>query len=156
MGQKRETETASRNAGPFVKRHSLSLTAAGLVVTLILLYAGADPRTHLGSFFGNAVADWTGVVVTVIATKYLYEAGSKGNRHPGTPSQSRLRQLVHTHTLTIFLLLTGIAWVILYEKMDSETKWGQVVGNIVSEWTQILGLVLMTKRLIERKSSDRR
>lgn len=155
MGQKRETETASRSGGQFVKRHSLSLTAAGLVITWVLLYAGADPRTHLGSFFGNAVADWTGVVVTVVATKYLYETGATGKRHPGSPSQSRLRELVHNHTLTIFLLLTGIAWVILYENMDSETKWGQVVGNIVSEWTQILGLVLMTKRLIERKSSHR-
>jgi hypothetical protein len=33
--------------------------------------------------------------------------------------------------------------------MDPNGKWGQVLGNIVSEWTQILGLVLMTKRLIE-------
>jgi hypothetical protein len=41
-------------------------------------------------------------------------------------------------------------------KVDSETKWGQVVGNIVSEWTQILALVLMTKRLIEQKSKERR
>jgi hypothetical protein len=31
------------------------------------------------------------------------------------------------------------------------------VGNIVSEWTQILGLVLLTKKLIEAgsKESDR-
>jgi len=29
------------------------------------------------------------------------------------------------------------------------------VGNIVSEWTQILGFVLMTKHFIERKSMDR-
>ena len=38
--------------------------------------------------------------------------------------------------------------------MDSESKWGQVVGNIVSEWTQVLGLVLMTKRLIESRSKE--
>jgi len=38
--------------------------------------------------------------------------------------------------------------------MNSEAKWGQVVGNIVSEWTQILGLVLMTKRFIERHSQE--
>ena len=31
---------------------------------------------------------------------------------------------------------------------------GQVVGNIVSEWTQILGLVLMTKILMERHSKE--
>ena len=50
--------------------------------------------------------------------------------------------------------LTGIAWVALYVSMDSEAKWGQVVGNIVSEWTQIIGLVLLTKRLIERHSKE--
>ena len=38
--------------------------------------------------------------------------------------------------------------------MNSESKWGQVVGNIVSEWTQVLGLVLLTKRLIERHSKE--
>jgi len=31
---------------------------------------------------------------------------------------------------------------------------GQVAGNIVSEWTQIIGLVLLTKRLIERHSKE--
>ena len=35
------------------------------------------------------------------------------------------------------------------------SKWGQVVGNLVSEWTQILGLVLMTKRLMEVGSKSR-
>jgi hypothetical protein len=38
--------------------------------------------------------------------------------------------------------------------MDPNSKWGQVVGNIVSEWTQILGLVLLTKRLMERGSKE--
>jgi hypothetical protein len=38
--------------------------------------------------------------------------------------------------------------------MDSEAKWGQVVGNIVSEWTQIFSLVLMTKVLIEPRSKE--
>jgi hypothetical protein len=57
-------------------------------------------------------------------------------------------------SLTIFLVLTGIAWVVLYARMNSESKWGQVVGNIVSEWTQIFGLVLLTKRLIEPHSKE--
>ena len=142
--------------GRFVRRHSLSIAAAGLLLVWILLYVGADPKTHLGSFFGNAIADWTGVVVTVIATKYLYEIGSKARKHPSGSFRSRLREAFRDHTLTIFLLLTGIGWAILYLSMDSEAKWGQVVGNIVSEWTQILGLVLMTKRLIERKKSSAR
>jgi hypothetical protein len=61
------------------------------------------------------------------------------------------------HSLTIFLLVTGVAWVVAFKTMDLGSKWGQVVGNIVSEWTQILGLVLMTKRLMEivlRKAID--
>jgi len=45
------------------------------------------------------------------------------------------------HSLTLFLLVTGIAWVVAFKAMDPNSKWGQVVGNIVSEWTQILGLV---------------
>ena len=45
-----------------------------------------------------------------------------------------------------------VAWTTLYVSVDSEAKWGQVVGNIVSEWTQIVGLVLLTKQLIERRS----
>jgi hypothetical protein len=56
--------------------------------------------------------------------------------------------------LTIFLVLTGAGWTLLYLKMDSEGRWGQVVGNIVSEWTQLLGLVLLTKRLMEEKSKE--
>jgi hypothetical protein len=58
------------------------------------------------------------------------------------------------HSLSLFLVLTGLAWVTLYVSMDSESHWGQVVGNIVSEWTQIFGLVLLTKRLIERHSRE--
>ena len=40
--------------------------------------------------------------------------------------------------------------------MNPDAKWGQVVGNLVSEWTQILGLVVLTKRLIERGSKESR
>jgi hypothetical protein len=42
----------------------------------------------------------------------------------------------------------------VYASLNSEAKWGQVVGNIVSEWTQILGLLLLTKRLIESRSKE--
>jgi hypothetical protein len=40
--------------------------------------------------------------------------------------------------------------------MDPNAKWGQVIGNIVSEWTQIFGLVLLTKRMIEHHSKESR
>ncbi|MCU1275374.1 MAG: hypothetical protein JWO48_2805 [Bryobacterales bacterium] len=139
----------------FFGHHSLSIAAVGILMIWIFLYARANPSTHLGSFFGNAVADWTGVLVTVIATKYFYEIGSAESRRPrGDNVRSHVRHIIRNHSLTIFLLLTEIGWIVLYIHMNSEAKWGQVVGNIVSEWTQLLGLVLLTKHLIEEKSKE--
>ena len=137
----------------FAKRHSLSLATAGVLLLWILLFTAADPRTHLGSFYGNAIADWSGMLVTIIATKYLYEASSKPRRGP---ARNRLHAFLRDHHLTIFLVLTGLGWLALFVRMNPEAKWGQVVGNLVSEWTQTLGLVLLTKRFIERKSSEKR
>ena len=147
----------TRASGPkagFLKHHSLSFAAIGVLLLWVFLYLYADPKTHRGSFFGNAIADWTGVVVTVIATKYFYEIGSAESRQPRRRLRNRLLESARNHSLTIFLLITGVGWLLLYLKMDSEGKWGQVIGNIVSEWTQLLGLVLMTKRLIEDKSKE--
>jgi hypothetical protein len=140
----------------FLRHHGLSLTASAILLLWLVLYIYADPATHRGSFFGNAIADWTGVVVTVIATKYFYEIGSAESRQPKRLFESRVREALRDHSLTIFLALTGLGWTLLYLKMDTEGKWGQVVGNIVSEWTQLLGLVLLTKRLIEQKSKESR
>lgn len=152
-----ERSPAVSPLGQFLSHHSLSIASIGLLLLWVLLYRGANPSTHLGSFFGNAIADWTGVVVTVLATKYFYEVGSAESRQPrGRPLRSHLREAIRRHSLTIFLLFTGIGWVALYLRVDSEAKWGQVVGNIVSEWTQLLGLVLMTKRLMEQKSKESR
>jgi hypothetical protein len=139
---------------PFIRKHSLSLAALGVVVTLIALYYRANPSTHMGSFFGNAIADWTGVLVTVLMTKHLYEKGSAESKQPKGKVPSALVEWLREHSLTLFLLVTGVAWVVAFRAMDPSSKWGQVVGNIVSEWTQILGLVLMTKRLIEVGSKE--
>ena len=138
----------------FIHQHSLGITSIAIVVVLICLYIFADPSTHLGGFFGNAIADWSGVVVTVFATKYLYERGSAESRQiKGTVANPSL-EWCREHSLSIFLLITGIGWVALYASMDSNAKWGQVVGNIVSEWTQIFGLVLLTKKLMEKHSKE--
>jgi hypothetical protein len=139
----------------FLREHSLSITSTIILCLWIVLYAVSDPSTHLGSFFGNAIADWSGVVVTVLATKYMYEKGSTESLDPH-PEQwlSPVRNLLRNHSLTIFLLITGIGWVVLYLHVNSEAKWGQVIGNIVSEWTQIFGLVLLTKKLIEKGSKE--
>lgn len=138
----------------FWKRHSLSLSAIAVTMLWLTLYWNADPKSHTGSFFGNALADWTGVVVTVIATKWFFEKDSKESRQPRPRYGSALLEALHEHSLTIFLIATGIGWVILYSRVNPESKWGTVVSNIVSEWSQQLGLVLLTKKLIERGSKE--
>ena len=138
----------------FLRKHSLGLGALGVVVTLIVAYTRADPSTHLGSFFGNAIADWTGVLVTVLMTKHLYERGSAESRNPKGKWKSPVLEFLREHSLTVFLVITWIGWVWAFRRMDTGSRWGQVVGNIVSEWTQILGLVWMTKILMEVGSRE--
>jgi hypothetical protein len=145
----------SRGSQHFLHKHSLSLAALGVVITWIALYIRSNPSTHWGSFFGNAIADWTGVLVTVVMTKYLYEKGSGESKQPKGREPSPVLEFLREHSLTLFLLITGAAWVVAFRAMDPNSKWGQVVGNIVSEWTQILGLVIMTKHLIEIGSKER-
>ena len=145
---------ARRGNHSFIHEHSLSIAAVIILTVWICLYAVSNPGTHLGSFFGNAIADWSGVVVMVFATKFLYERGSAESRRLPKNVLSPVWERLRDHSLSIFLVVTGIAWVAVYASMDSEAKWGQVVGNIVSEWTQIFGLVLLTKKLIERHSKE--
>ena len=145
-----------RRRRPWWQKHSLTLVAGAILVLWILLYAKSSPDTHLGSFFGNAIADWTGLVVMALATAHLYEKGSAESRQPRGILPSRVEEVLRDHSLTIFLLITGALWVALFARMNAQGKWGQVVGNIVSEWTQILGVVLLTKRLIEYGSKDSR
>ncbi len=86
--------------------------------------------------------------MTVVATKYLYERGAAESRPPPKNLQASAWQKLTDHSLSLFLLVTGLCWVGVYLHADPESKWGQVVGNVLSEWTQILALVLMTKRSI--------
>src|SRR5580698_5145470 len=109
----------------FIHRHSLGVAAVAILILWIVLYIFSDPNTHLGSFFGNAIADWSGVVVTVLATKYLYEKGSAESRRPPKTGLQPVLDWLYCHSLSIFLLLTGIGWVVLYMKMDPNAKWGQ-------------------------------
>jgi hypothetical protein len=139
---------------PFIKRHGLSLIVMAILALWLILYVVSDPSTHIGAFYGNAIADWTGTLLIVVATKYFYERGSKESRSPAHHYHSRFREFLEWHSLTIVLLVTGVAWAILYARMDSEGKAGQVVGNIVSEWTQVLGLVVITKYAGEMGSKE--
>ena len=138
----------------FFERHGLTIVTSCILLAWIVLYSVSDEKKHIGSFFGNAIADWSGVVVMILATKHLYERGSSESKEPKTKLAERFLETLREHSLTVFLLVTGIGWALLYAHSDSESKWGQVVGNIVSEWTQILGLVLLTKKLIEAGSKE--
>ena len=150
------SERRHRSRRSFIRRHSLSIVSIVLLGTWIVGYIFLDPRTHLGAFFGNAIADWSGSVVIILGTKFLYEVGSAESRPVLGCERPGWLNLLRRHSLTIFLLITGIGWAILFIKMDSESKWGQVVGNIVSEWVQMSGLVFLTKRLVEIGSKESR
>jgi len=67
-----------------------------------------------------------------------------------SPWLTTLRQ----HSLLIFIVVTGVGWTILFLRMNVDSKWGQVVGNIVSEWVKMAGLVFLTKRLVEIGSKE--
>jgi hypothetical protein len=138
----------------FFQRHGLTIITGAILVLWIVLYSISDEKRHIGSFFGNAIADWTGVVVMVLATKHLYERGSKESKEPGKKFGHKALEILREHSLTLFLLATGVGWVLLFAHSDSESKWGQVAGNIVSEWTQIIGVVLLTKKLVETGSKE--
>lgn len=149
-----EIRFRKRKSQTFFQRHGLTIITSAVLALWIVLYSMSDEKRHIGSFFGNAIADWTGVVVMLLATKYLYERGSSESNKPRKKLVNPMLEVLREHSLTIFLLLTGLGWVLIFAHADSGSKWGQVAGNIVSEWTQILGTVLLTKRLIEVGSKE--
>src|SRR6476646_6040444 len=139
---------------PFWKRHSPRLSASAVLALWFVLYVYSDPKTHPGSFFGNAIADWIGVVVTILATKWFFEKGSRESRQPRREHRNKALEFMHEHSLTIFLVLTGLGWLALFLRLNPESRWGTVVSNITSEWSQQIGLVVLTKKLIERGSKE--
>jgi len=133
----------------WLHEHSLSIVSVLLLLAWIIGYRLSDPKTHLGAFFGNAIADWSGSVVIILGTKFFYEIGSAESRPLRNRKSNRWLEILYEHSLLIFLAVTGIGWLVLYLRMRPEDPWGQVVGNIVSEW-------FLTKRLIERGSKESR
>jgi hypothetical protein len=140
----------------FLHDHSLTLVSLLVLGLWIILYRRADPETHVGAFYGNAIADWSGTVLIVMATKWLFERGSTESKKAPRHFKNRLREFLVEHSLTLFIIASGIGWIALYSVLNPMDKWGQVVGNIVSEWSQVLGMVLFTKVLVERGSKESR
>ena len=65
-------------------------------------------------------------------------------------------EFLREHSLLIFIGVTGIGSALLFLRTNPDSKSGQVVGNLVSEWGQMAGLVFVTKRLVGIGSKDRR
>ncbi len=91
--------------------------------------------------------------LSFVATKYFYERGSKESRQCDDDLHG-FRRFLFEHSLTIFLVLTGLIWAVLFARSNPNSKWGQVAGNVLSEWVQMIGLVYLTKGLIERGSPE--
>ncbi len=138
----------------FFHSHSLTIVASALLTAWIVLYCFSDPNTHWGSFFGNAIADWSGSVIIILGTKFLLEYRSAESRRVRGHLRNPVLDFFWRHSLLTFISVTGLGWALLFSKMDAQSKWGQVVGNLVSEWAQMGGLVFLTKRLIERGSKE--
>jgi hypothetical protein len=138
----------------FFRQHSLVLVLSAILACLVVAYQRSDKTTHLGTFYGNAVADWLGTLVLVVATKYFFETGSAESRKPHSHLHIRIGRFLGRHSLTVVLLATGAVWVAIYVRSDVDSKYGAVVGNIVSQWTQLLGLVLITKYASEIGSKE--
>jgi hypothetical protein len=138
----------------FFRQHSLVLVLSAIVACLVVAYQRSDKTTHLGTFYGNAVADWLGTLVLVVATKYFFETGSAESRKPRSHWHIRIGRFLGRHSLTVVLLATGAVWVAIYVRSDVDSKYGAVVGNIVSQWTQLVGLVLITKYASEIGSKE--
>jgi hypothetical protein len=134
------------------RRHSLSIVTGGVLLAWTLLYVASDPETHWGAFFGNAIADWSGLLIVILATKFLYERGSKESRK--LTGGNKLHGFIREHSLSLFFVVTGIGWLLLYVHLKPTARWGEVVGNVLSEWTQILGVVLLTKKFFEVHSKE--
>ena len=139
---------------PWIVRHSLTIVAAGLLLLWVAGYLSLDPDSHLAAFCGNAIADWSGSLVIILGTKFFYEVGSKESRRFHPRNASPLWNFLVEHSLLIFIGSTGLIWGLLFWRMNPESKWGQVVGNLLSEWGQMAGLVFLTKKLVEIGSKE--
>ena len=138
----------------FLDEHGLTLVTASVLLLWIVMYSVGDPSTHWGAFFGNAIADWSGVLLIVLGSKYLMERGSKESKRQYDRKHRGALHFLTEHSFSIFVVLTLAMWILVFNHTSPNAKWGQVAGNIVSEWTQALGLIFLTKKFRERGSEE--
>jgi peptidoglycan/LPS O-acetylase OafA/YrhL len=150
----RSASHRSSSSQPFWRRHSLSVIVFAILLLLTALYAASDPNTHLGAFYGNAIADWFGALLIIIVTKRLREQHSCESRPVTIRAKTLWGRLWAEHSLSLFLGIFLIVTTVAYLRHDPNSKWGAVLGNLVSQVVQLLGLVLLTKRLIEQGSKE--
>ena len=67
-----------------------------------------------GLILRGAIADWTGVLMTVVMTKHLYEKGSGESKQPKGKVPSPVMEFLREHSLTLFLVAMGVAWVFAF------------------------------------------
>ena len=129
----------------------------GFVALWIFLYRRSDPNSHGGAFYGNAIADWLGTWIIIIVTKYLHERGSTESRPFRDRARTPFTRFLAEHSLSLFLLICCMTTAVIFFRMDPQEKWGTVAGNLLSQFVQLFGLVLLTKKLFEKgsKESDR-
>jgi hypothetical protein len=144
----------TRTSRRFFAEHSLSIVVGAIWLLWVVLYRSADPQTHVGAFFGNSIADWLGTLAFIVGTKYFSEVGSKESRAPRGRPNTPLLRFLSRHSLTLVIVATGIVWAVVYARADANSKAGQVYGNIVSEWGQLLALIVMTKYFREQGSKE--
>src|SRR4026207_335692 len=122
----------SRHRHSFLYRHSLSMVAVGLLIVWVVGYRMLDPKTHLGAFFGNAIADWSGSVVIILGTKFLYEAGSAESRPVRGKNRPGWHKFLHRHSLLILLAPTGLGVSALSINQKPKNDCWLFFRNIVS------------------------
>jgi len=142
----------TRRKSSFLAKHSLTLVIVGIIGFWLWLFVRSAPSSHAENLFGNSVADWLGTLAIVVATKYFREAGSPESRQP--KSRPRHLQFLYRHSLLLILGATGIVWFVMFMSAVPNSRSGEVLGSVTSEWGQLFGLVLLTKYFREAGSKD--
>jgi hypothetical protein len=139
---------------PFLAQHSLTIAVSTIWLVWLLLYWRSDPARHAGVFFGNSIADWLGALAIIVFTKYLHERGSAESKPTSRRWKNPVLDFLDEHSLTLVMVGTGGIWAWAFALSDPGGKLGEVLGNICSEWGQLLALVIMTKYFSEAGSKE--